>query len=242
MKILAFDTSNVALSVAILDNEHLLATQTTNIKRNHSSQLMPIIDQTIKTSGLDINDIDRIVVAEGPGSYTGLRIAVTTAKTLAYAINAELIGVSSLALLAQNDTQDGVIAPFFNARQGNVFAGVYDKKGSELKTLIEDQHISFEDLLNQINQIGKSVNFITTDFKDFRESIENTLVVPSSHLDGWNALPNAYFLGLMGLKKNELENVYTAVPQYLRVTEAERNWKDQHPNDVRSGSYVRQID
>ena len=100
MKVLAFDTSSKALSVAILDGEQLLADVTVNVKKNHSINLMPAIDFLMNSVDLKPADLDRIVVAQGPGSYTGLRVAVATAKTLAYALGIELVGVSSLYALA----------------------------------------------------------------------------------------------------------------------------------------------
>ena len=81
MKVLAFDTSSKALSLAILEDKQVLAETTINIKKNHSITLMPAIDFLMASLDLTPKDLDRIVVAEGPGSYTGLRIAVATAKT-----------------------------------------------------------------------------------------------------------------------------------------------------------------
>lgn len=241
MKILAMDTSNVALSVAVLDSKRLLAMQTTNIKRNHSKQLMPIISQTMDEAGIELSDLDRIVVAKGPGSYTGLRIAVTTAKTLALTLNTELVGISSLEMMVPNAPNDGIVVPFFDARNGNVFAGIYEKNGQTVKNVVQDQHISFSDLLNKINELGRPVYFVTSQYAEFKEMVEDTLVVVADHSDNLNSLPNAYALGLLGLQQTKLENVYNFVPTYLRVTEAERNWKEKHPNDDNEESYVRQI-
>ncbi|WP_251920973.1 tRNA (adenosine(37)-N6)-threonylcarbamoyltransferase complex dimerization subunit type 1 TsaB [Pediococcus acidilactici] len=241
MKILALDTSNVALSVAVLENDQLLAIQTTNIKRNHSKQLMPIISQTLKTAEVSLADLDRIVVVKGPGSYTGLRIAVTTAKTLAMTLEIELVGISSLAMLVPNAPNDGLVVPFFDARNQNVFAGIYEKHGMEVTPVVADQHLSFESLLAKINELGRSVYFINNHFEKFQPMVEDTLRVIAEHSTTLNSLPNAYALGLLGLQKQALENYYTFVPAYLRVTEAERNWKEKHPNDESKESYVRQI-
>ena len=105
MKLLAFDTSSKALSVAILEDETLLAETTLTIKKNHSITLMPVIDFLMRQIDLTPKDLDRIVVAEGPGSYTGLRIAVATAKTLAHTLGIELVGVSSLLALVPDDLE-----------------------------------------------------------------------------------------------------------------------------------------
>ena len=94
MKILAFDTSNRALSLAVLEDKELLGQVTLNIKKNHSITLMPAIDFLMNSLDLKPTDLDRIAVAQGPGSYTGLRIAVATAKTLAHTLKIELVGVS----------------------------------------------------------------------------------------------------------------------------------------------------
>lgn len=113
MKILAFDSSNEPLSVAVVDQEKILTEQTLNIKRNHSIQLMPAIEEALRQAQITLADIDRIAVASGPGSYTGLRIAATVAKSLAWAQDIELVGVSSLKVLAANSypEKDGLIVP-----------------------------------------------------------------------------------------------------------------------------------
>ncbi|MFZ2734347.1 MAG: tRNA (adenosine(37)-N6)-threonylcarbamoyltransferase complex dimerization subunit type 1 TsaB, partial [Lactococcus raffinolactis] len=92
MKLLAFDTSSQALSVSLTEDDNLLGKIDLNIKKNHSITLMPAIDFLMTNAGLQPEDLDRIAVAQGPGSYTGLRIAVTTAKTLASTLNIDLVG------------------------------------------------------------------------------------------------------------------------------------------------------
>ena len=130
MKILAVDTSNHPMSVALVEDEQLLATTTLNMVRNHSIYLMPAISKLFELVQWQPTDIDRVVVAQGPGSYTGVRIAVTTAKVLADTEKIDLVGVSSLAVLARNvvPTSSAIIVPFFDARRGNVFAGLTSGK------------------------------------------------------------------------------------------------------------------
>ena len=113
MKILAFDTSSTALSVALLEDEKLVAESTVTVKKNHSISLMPTIDFLVAQAGWQPSDLERIVVAQGPGSYTGLRVAVATAKTLAYALDIDLVGVSSLQALTDL-TVDGVVIPIMD--------------------------------------------------------------------------------------------------------------------------------
>lgn len=173
MKLLAMDTSNQAVSVALLEDHQILGEMTVNIRQTHSQTLLPMIDQLLKQTKTTIEDIDRFVVAEGPGSYTGLRIAVTTAKSFAWTLNKSLVGISSLALLAANvmDTT-ALIVPLFDARRDNVFAGIYQWQNGTLQTVVADQHVSLEALLAQLQLLaepfilwGMTLRTLTNRFK-----------------------------------------------------------------------------
>ena len=161
MRLLALDTSNEAMSVAVLDNDRLLAQTTINHKRTHSEQLLPTIDELVAASGLQPEDLDKIIVADGPGSYTGIRIAVTTGKTLAYTLNIALVGVSSLAVLASNiSATKAMIVPIMNARRNNVFTGVYQWDRGKLLNVVT-AHFA-PDWLNlpqalRLGQLGKDL-------------------------------------------------------------------------------------
>ena len=146
MKVLAFDTSSKALSLAILEDKQVLAETTINIKKNHSITLMPAIDFLMASLDWTPKDLDRIVVAEGPGSYTGLRIAVATAKTLAHTLNIELIGMSSLLSLVPRQ-QEGLLVPLMDARRNNVYAGFYENA----KPVMTDAHLSFAEVLENVS-------------------------------------------------------------------------------------------
>ena len=159
MKILAIDTSNHPMSVALVEDDQLLATTTLNMVRNHSIFLLPVIDDLFQKVQWQPQDLDRVVVAQGPGSYTGIRIAVTTAKVLADTLDIELAGVSSLKTVAANlpSATDALIVPFFDARRGNVFAGVYQWQDDQLVNVLPDQHLSMQALLDQLAKLEKPV-------------------------------------------------------------------------------------
>ena len=126
MNTLLIDTSNQPMSIALMKDEEVLAAKTTNNKTNHSVQLMPGIQELFTQCDLTKENIDAIIVAQGPGSYTGVRIGVTVAKTLAYALNVRLFGVSSLEALAATTHQTNqLIVPLYDARRDAVYAGVY---------------------------------------------------------------------------------------------------------------------
>lgn len=229
MKVLAFDTSSKALSVAILDGDNLLADVTVNIKKNHSINLMPAIDFLMKAVDLKPADLDRISVAQGPGSYTGLRVAVATAKTLAYTLGIELVGVSSLYALAAAADFEGLVVPVIDARRNNVYAGFY-KNGQSVK---EDQHMNFADVLDVVKN-EEAVMFVG-EVANFRDQIAESL----PEAKAVSVLPSAYAIGKYGQSLEPVE-VDSFVPNYLKRVEAEENWLKTHKENP-SANYVNRI-
>ncbi|MGT2801669.1 tRNA (adenosine(37)-N6)-threonylcarbamoyltransferase complex dimerization subunit type 1 TsaB [Streptococcus henryi] len=229
MKVLAFDTSNKAMSVALLEDGQLLADLTLNIKKNHSISLMPTIDFLVTSVNWKPADLDRIVVAQGPGSYTGLRVAVATAKTLAYTLNIELVGVSSLFALAAPVTNDSLVVPLIDARRNNVYAGFYEN-GRAVKA---DAHMAFELVLESLSSV-ENVTFVG-EVVNFRSQIEE--VMPSAAIQ--ETLPSAYEIGKLG-QTFEPVDVDTFVPNYLKRVEAEENWLKSHDENSLA-DYVKRV-
>ena len=227
MKVLAFDTSSKALSLAILEDKQLLAETTINIKKNHSITLMPAIDFLMTCLDLTPKDLDRIVVAEGPGSYTGLRIAVATAKTLAHTLNIELVGMSSLLALVTSQ-QEGLVVPLMDARRNNVYAGFYENENP----VLPEAHLSFAEVLEQVKD-AEQVTFVG-EVGAFAEQIQERL--PQANYQ--ETLPNAANLALWAWDK-EVDSLHDFVPNYLKRVEAEENWLKNH---TESGeSYIKRL-
>lgn len=227
MKVLAFDTSSKALSLAILEDKQVLAETTINIKKNHSITLMPAIDFLMASVDWTPKDLDRIVVAEGPGSYTGLRIAVATAKTLAHTLNIELVGMSSLLALVPYQ-QEGLFVPLMDARRNNVYAGFYENA----KPVMPEAHLSFERVIELIK--GASQVTFVGEVGTFVEQIQEHL--PRTNFK--ETLPNAANLALLAWDK-EAESLHDFVPNYLKRVEAEENWLKNH---TESGeSYIKRL-
>lgn len=241
MKILAIDTSNHPMSVAVVEDDQLLATETLNMVRNHSIYLMPAIDKLFKLVKWEPEDVDRIVVAQGPGSYTGIRIAVSTAKVLADTMNKELVGISSLEVLARNivPTTKELIVPFFDARRGNVFAGAYQWQDGKLVNKIADQHLGMKELLEQLAELKQPVllvGHLTDRIKKAMGSMsENVELAPRPF-----AIPSTYQLAIAGENAPVVKDIDSMVPHYLRITEAEANWQKLHPGETRQ-NYVREV-
>ena len=227
MKVLAFDTSSKALSLAILEDKQVLAETTINIKKNHSITLMPAIDFLMASLDWTPKDLDRIVVAEGPGSYTGLRIAVATAKTLAHTLNIELVGMSSLLALVPYQ-QEGLFVPLMDARRNNVYAGFYENA----KPVMPEAHLSFAEVLEKVTD-AEQVTFVG-EVGPFVEQIQEHL--PRTNFK--ETLPNAANLALLAWDK-EADSLHDFVPNYLKRVEAEENWLKNH---TESGeSYIKRL-
>ncbi|WP_318767069.1 tRNA (adenosine(37)-N6)-threonylcarbamoyltransferase complex dimerization subunit type 1 TsaB [Lactiplantibacillus carotarum] len=230
MKLLAIDTSNRPLSVAVLEDTKILATTTTNVGRNHSSTLLPIIEQSLSQAGLTPDDLDRVVVAAGPGSYTGLRIGVTTAKTLAFTLHKELVGLSSLAVLAGNVLMEGqLVVPLFDARRNNVFTGLYRIQNQRPVSVIEDQHVSLEEWTQKLVTYQEPIMFVGADVAQYEDALRAQLGDLFQRAQPQLDLPQASVVGLMGLTATPVEHLHAFVPNYLRLTQAERDWQAKHP-------------
>src|SRR5690625_4806312 len=145
MNILAIDTSNQVLGIAILGDGQIIGEMITNVKKNQTSRLMPAIHQLIKDVEMIPDQLDKIVVARGPGSYTGVRIGVTTAKSLAWALSIPIVGVSSLEVLAyQGRFFNSLICPLFDARRQRVYTGLYEWNNDQLKLVHDENNISMK--------------------------------------------------------------------------------------------------
>lgn len=227
MKSVAMDTSNQSLSVALVEDGQLQAETLLTVKKNHSISLMPTLDFLMQSVGWSPKELDRIVVAHGPGSYTGLRVAVATAKTLAYALGSELVGVSSLLSLIPPGLS-GKVIPLINARRNHVYAGVYD----EGEVVLEDRYWALEDLLQQL-ETASPLTFVG-EIADFQEQIQQffpqALCMPSH--------PSAYQLALRS-QSLPSQSVADFEPRYLKRVEAEENWlKD---NLAVEESYIKRL-
>lgn len=224
MNILAMDTSNQILGAALMKDGQLLGEHVTNMKKNHSVRLMPAIEGLMEEVGLAPDDLDKIVVSYGPGSYTGVRIGVTTAKTMAWALNIPVVGVSSLEVLAYQGRLSGsLVCSFFDARRGLVYAGVYQWQDNRMMSVRPDANLLMDDLLNELKQNNQPVVFLSPDLHLHRERIEETMgeqaIIPESPYH----FPNPAHLAFAGSMK-EADDLHTLSPQYLRLAEAEANW------------------
>lgn len=154
---LALDTSTAAMTMALVRDEQVLAQRDVHAERNHSTRIMPEVDALLAETGLGPQDLAGIVAGIGPGSYTGIRIGVTVAKTMAWALDIPLYGVSSLEALARGAVMRGLrghawIVPLQNARRGRVYTGLYASGPDGWRCLEQDGIRPLSEWLDQLRQ------------------------------------------------------------------------------------------
>lgn len=231
MKILAIDTSNFALGVALLNGNQVVGEYITNVKKNHSVRAMPAIEKLMHDCGMKPADLDKIVVAKGPGSYTGVRIGVTIAKTLAWTLNIPISGVSSLEVLAANGKFfQGYICPLFDGRRGQIYTGLYEALDGQLTTIHADQIIQSSEWAKQLLSLERDVLFIGNDLPLHKETLQSILGERAFFADVAQLNPRPSELALLG-RDMENEDVHAFVPNYVRLAEAEANWIEQQKNN-----------
>lgn len=225
MTILAIDTSNYALGVALLEEDQVLGEYITNLKKNHSVRIMPAIQTLMKDCGKVPADLTKIVVAKGPGSYTGVRIGVTIAKTLAWTLNIPLIGISSLEILASGSGRyfDGYISPLFDARRGQVYTGLFQYQDGVLVPVEQDQLVMFTDWAEKLKNFTKPILFVGNDLMIHRMKAEEILGPQAVFAAITEHNPRPSELGQLGMHKQG-EDIHSFVPNYIRLAEAEAKW------------------
>ena len=231
MPVLAIDTSNKTLSVAIVKDEGTIVEQTVPDTLQHSVKLMPAIQEVLQESQVSMQELTGVIVAKGPGSYTGLRIGVTVAKTLAKTLHIPLKAVSSLQAIVTNVVEvvpeGAYVVPFFDARRNNIFTGLYQVSHQFPQLIVQERHISWGEWLQELATYDAPLHFVGQLTDEQKELVVEKLgdkVVFSKEND---AIAHAGFFGKLAQDEPE-EDADVFVPTYLKLAEAEENWKASH--------------
>ncbi len=237
MRILALDSSGLVASVAVVDStesgEELIAEYTVNYKKTHSQTLLPMLDEVVRMIELDLQTVDAIAIAGGPGSFTGLRIGAATAKGLGLALKKTLIHVPTLAGLAYNLWgASGIICPIMDARRGQVYTGIYRFEDGRLKTLEDQMAISIEELADKLKTYQEKVTFLGDGVPVFKSRLEQDLMTDReiSFAPANMNRQRAASVGSLGIQYYQEGKIETAMehqPDYLRVSQAERERKER---------------
>ena len=226
MRILSVSTATNHLSVALNDSQQIIVEKNEQDERNHSEHLDPLIDEILKENQLTLKDIDRFAVAIGQGSYTGIRIGITTVKMFASVLNKEVVGISTLQALAKSVKEDALVITGLDARNNNYFAAGY-KSGDIPDNVIPDGHYNIDVLIKAIqdytakNEVKKLV-LVGTGLEKQDEKFK-ALNIPYKY---GNDSQNVIHAGLIGQLAEYSEPVDPdkLLPRYLRRTQAEVDW------------------
>ena len=226
---LAFESSAKPASVALFQDGALLSLSTQITALTHSRTLLPIAEDLLKNAGLKASDVDVFAVAHGPGSFTGIRIGVSTVKGLAWASGKPCVGVSTLEAMAWNGfAHGGVICPVMDARRSQVYNALFEIKDGKPVRLTEDRPISLDDLEAEVKQLNESVflvgdgAFLTADF--FSGHGVPYVLAPENLL--WQS---AWGVGMAAADK-PLQDSGSLLPVYLRLSQAERERNERLRN------------
>lgn len=215
MNILAIDTSTMISTVTIASDDEIIGDFNVNQQKTHSESLVPMIENLLNLLGMEIKDIDLYVIAKGPGSFTGLRIGMTIAKTLAQVNGKKLIPISTLLALANNSSSDKLKVPMLDARGNRVYGGVFDK---DFKEIIKEDLYTIEDFSDLVNDLDQEVELIGEIGKKYQDKFIKGKTLP---LNFNNCIGKSLIkLGIADKDKNF--NLYEMIPNYLRKSQAER--------------------
>jgi len=225
--VLGIETATWMGSIALVNDQMgVLAAFNVNSTASHSERLLPAIERIFHETGKNLQDCDGICISIGPGSFTGLRIGLATAKGLAFAANKPLIGVSTLETLANGVPMARVpICPVIDARKKEVFTTIYEWRKNELVRLAPEMAIPPQWL---IQKISKPTLLIGNGLIPYRDLFKKALQEKALFLSDAFNFPRASVLAHLGMKRlirNETSNPEDLVPVYIRPSEAEINWK-----------------
>ena len=231
MKILAVECSATPASVAILEDDKLIASAYTNVKLTHSQTLMPMIQGALSSSKTNINEVDGFAISSGPGSFTGIRIGISAVKGLAAVKKTPCVAVSTLFAMAQNysDT-DCIICAVMDARCNQLYNAIFDIKNGVITRLCEDRALMCDELIEEIKNISQSSDkcvIIVGDGADiFYNAAKDIKNIKKAHpIRQYQNAVGVGFTSLDAFKKGETLSPNDLLPFYLRLPQAERELK-----------------
>lgn len=213
-------------TVTISDGVEILGDFNVNQQKTHSESLVPMIENLLKLLGMEVADIDKFVIAKGPGSFTGLRIGMTIAKTLAQASKKELVPVSTLLALANNSSSDRLKVPMIDARGNRIYGAVYDK---DFKEIIKEDLYTIDVFKDLVNNLDNEVELIGTMNEKYGDKFTKAVKLPLN----FNNSIGRSLIKIALLDDYEPVDLYKIIPNYLRASQAER---ELLKNDKKDGS------
>ena len=233
MRVLAIDTTSNVATAAVVEDNLLLGERILNFKKTHSQKIMPMISELLGELELKASDIDVFAVANGPGSFTGLRIGVATVKALAHSVDKPVVGVSTLAGMAYNLPYcEHIIVPIMDARRNQVYTASYIWDEDGFKELSPDETISIEECVASCGEFLDTV-FVGDGVPVHRAYIEEQLGDRAHFVPASATLQRASSVAMIAMEKaqrGEVMKYNELVPFYLRKSQAEREYDERMGN------------
>ena len=220
----------MAANVAVLEDDKLICEYTINTKKTHSQKLMPMIENMLKLSDLDIKEIDAIAICVGPGSFTGLRIGMATAKAMAHVNNIPLIGVNSLEILGANmDLCNRNICSILDAQRNQVYMNKYILKDDKITELEEISIKPIDELLEEISSSNEDWVLVGEAVYKYKEKIEeiSNITIPSPANNITKASTLCFVARDKMLANDQVYNCYNINPMYIRKSQAEEQYEEK---------------
>ena len=234
MKILGIDSSGLVASVAIVEDDRLVAEYNLQYKITHSQTLLPMLEEIRNRIHLDMQTIDAIAVAAGPGSFTGLRIGAATVKGLGLALGKPIIPVPTLEGMAYNCYgTDLLVCPIMDARRNQVYTGwyIFEKEDRiRMKSVMEQTAVGFDELAAKLNVLGREVLFLGDGVPVFAEAMKELMRIPYHFAPAHMNRQRAASVAALGKEKFEqgiFEDAADHAPEYLRLSQAERERQEK---------------
>ena len=238
MKIIALDSSGLVASVAVLEDQTLIGEYNIQYKKTHSQTLLPMLDELKKMVELDLDSVDAIALAKGPGSFTGLRIGSATAKGLGLAMKKPIIEIPTLDGLACNlYGTDKLICPIMDARRNQVYTGIYEflrKEGMpvsyKLVSLLPQCAVSIDEIAEKCNSFEREVIFLGDGVPVYEKKLADLMKVPYGFAPAHMNRQRAAAFGILAsdyYKEGKVVSAEDHAPEYLRLSQAEREKQEK---------------
>lgn len=217
MKVLAIDTSTMISTVTISEDDKIIGDFNVNQEKTHSESLVPMIETLLKLLGLELSDIDLFAIAQGPGSFTGLRISMAVIKTLAQVSGKKIIPISTLEALSNKSCSDRLKVSMLDARGNRVYGVVYSEDLKE--EIIKEDLYTIDDFSKKVNDLSCEVDLIGEISKKYEDKFDRARVLDLH----FNSCIGGTLIKLALDRKDMDYDLFSLVPNYLRKSQAERD-------------------
>lgn len=230
MLVMGIESSTKVASVSVSSDGKIIGEFTIDTDYTHSEKLMPLVEDLLNTIDVNIKDIDTFLISKGPGSFTGLRIGMTIAKSLAYSLDKKIVGISTLKTMAYNlKYSEKLIVPMIDARNKRVFTGVFRSGEGLVKEVIEEEALELMSILEKLKAYEEDIIFLGDGAIIYRKEIEEVIESPI-FITGFQNIPKAgnicdiFFTENLEIK----DNYFTIAPNYLRPSQAQRQKEEKN--------------